>query len=405
MPEMDGTNGLNIVPSTNSTSTSTTSTSLPAMSQNSISYTSVTNNNNNDLINNNNNNSIVNNNNNGGDPCKSTIDKSSPNNKQNAQNLADYLSQLLKDKKQLAAFQPPLFTHVERLLDEEISRVRSNLFQIGNGVAKPMMLPEPEGQVTVRTEKVYVPVKEHPEFNFVGRILGPRGMTAKQLEQETGCKIMVRGRGSMRDKKKEEANRGKPNWEHLNDDLHVLITCEDTPNRAAIKLEAAIEGVKKLLDVTEGEDELKKRQLMELAILNGTYRDGTQKDAKKKFTENDQFAAAQFLRGHTFNQATQFALQPTLSRAVSNASAQQIGAPLIISRGHIPMSMATAFNGTQLPPLINPQDPASNLFSYPTGFPSPYDYGLASLLPEYAVPVSSAHEGIATSGNLPFIIR
>ena len=40
------------------------------------------------------------------------------------------------------------------------------------------------------------------QYNFVGRILGPRGMTAKQLEQETGCKIMVRGRGSMRDKKK-----------------------------------------------------------------------------------------------------------------------------------------------------------------------------------------------------------
>lgn len=27
-------------------------------------------------------------------------------------------------------------------------------------------------------------------------------MTAKQLEQETGCKIMVRGKGSMRDRKK-----------------------------------------------------------------------------------------------------------------------------------------------------------------------------------------------------------
>ena len=40
------------------------------------------------------------------------------------------------------------------------------------------------------------------QFNFVGRILGPRGMTAKQLEQETGCKIMVRGKGSMRDKQK-----------------------------------------------------------------------------------------------------------------------------------------------------------------------------------------------------------
>lgn len=40
------------------------------------------------------------------------------------------------------------------------------------------------------------------QFNFVGRILGPRGMTAKELEQYTGCKIMVRGKGSMRDKVK-----------------------------------------------------------------------------------------------------------------------------------------------------------------------------------------------------------
>jgi len=44
------------------------------------------------------------------------------------------------------------------------------------------------------------------QFNFVGRILGPRGMTAKQLEQETGCKIMIRGKGSMRDKNKVSGN-------------------------------------------------------------------------------------------------------------------------------------------------------------------------------------------------------
>ena len=45
----------------------------------------------------------------------------------------------------------------------------------------------------------------------------------------------------------EEQNRGKPNWEHLNDKLHVLITVEDTENRAAIKLQRAIDEVKKLL--------------------------------------------------------------------------------------------------------------------------------------------------------------
>jgi len=45
----------------------------------------------------------------------------------------------------------------------------------------------------------------------------------------------------------EEQNRGKPNWEHLNEDLHVLITVEDSQNRAEIKLKRAVEEVKKLL--------------------------------------------------------------------------------------------------------------------------------------------------------------
>jgi protein quaking len=46
---------------------------------------------------------------------------------------------------------------------------------------------------------------------------------------------------------KEEANRGKPNWEHLEDDLHILIQCEDTEKRARTKLDKAVEKVKKLL--------------------------------------------------------------------------------------------------------------------------------------------------------------
>ena len=46
---------------------------------------------------------------------------------------------------------------------------------------------------------------------------------------------------------KEEANRGKPNWEHLEDNLHILIQCEDTEKRARSKLEKAVGRVKKLL--------------------------------------------------------------------------------------------------------------------------------------------------------------
>jgi len=45
----------------------------------------------------------------------------------------------------------------------------------------------------------------------------------------------------------EEMNRGKPNWEHLNEDLHVLITVEDAQNRATIRLRKAADEVRKLL--------------------------------------------------------------------------------------------------------------------------------------------------------------
>lgn len=41
--------------------------------------------------------------------------------------IADYLAQLLKDKKQLAAF-PSVFLHVERLLDEGKNRDLTTVF-------------------------------------------------------------------------------------------------------------------------------------------------------------------------------------------------------------------------------------------------------------------------------------
>ncbi|XP_072230178.1 protein quaking-B isoform X3 [Leuresthes tenuis] len=203
----------------------------------------------------------------------------------------DYLMQLMNDRKVMSSLPnfSGIFTHLERLLDEEIGRVRKDMYNdtLNGGMfnGRDMEeLPEAIGPVAQLQEKLYVPVKEYPDFNFVGRILGPRGLTAKQLEAETGCKIMVRGKGSMRDKKKEEMNRGKPNWEHLNEDLHVLITVEDTHNRAKIKLQRAINEVKKLLvPAAEGEDNLKKMQLMELAILNGTYRDANVKTPTAAF--------------------------------------------------------------------------------------------------------------------------
>lgn len=53
-----------------------------------------------------------------------------------------------------------------------------------------------------------------------GLIIGPRGNTQKRMQQETGCKIAVRGRGSV----KEGASRD-PRYDYgEEDELHVLIT-------------------------------------------------------------------------------------------------------------------------------------------------------------------------------------
>ena len=112
-----------------------------------------------------------------------------------------------------------MLTAVGRLLDVEIERVRSAIFQ-SEFIDEDLKLPEAEGNTVQLSEKIFVPIKEYPDvsctvhflhllrasfaslhfqYNFVGRILGPRGMTAKQLEKKTGCKIMIRGKSSIRD--------------------------------------------------------------------------------------------------------------------------------------------------------------------------------------------------------------
>ncbi|VDP80074.1 unnamed protein product [Echinostoma caproni] len=156
----------------------------------------------------------------------------------------EYLQDLLKDKKQLQNF-PNIFLHLEIILEKEITRVREKLFHLNESYKKTENeLPEPTGTITTLQEKVFVPVKENPN---------------------------------------EDMNRGKPNWEHLDEDLHVLVSVEDFENRAAIKLRRATETIRAFLEqgvrTPNGEDELKRRQLMELAIINGTYRAETQPTA------------------------------------------------------------------------------------------------------------------------------
>ncbi|KAG9456927.1 hypothetical protein H6P81_001435 [Aristolochia fimbriata] len=119
-----------------------------------------------------------------------------------------------------------------------------------------------------------VPVDKFPNFNFVGRLLGPRGNSLKRVEATTQCRVFIRGRGSVKDSVKEEKLRDKPGYEHLNEPLHVLVEAELPADIIDSRLNQAVGILEDLLKpVDESMDFYKKQQLRELAMLNGTLRE------------------------------------------------------------------------------------------------------------------------------------
>lgn len=84
--------------------------------------------------------------------------------------------------------------------------------------------------------------------NLIGRILGPRGISVRQLEMLYGCKILIRGKGSVKDAAKEKRLRGKPEGRHLEEKLHVLVEVQDlTHEMCARKLANAKQCIEKLM--------------------------------------------------------------------------------------------------------------------------------------------------------------
>ena len=70
-----------------------------------------------------------------------------------------------------------------------------------------------------KRKKLYIPQKKYPNFNFIGLVIGPRGKTQRELQAQTGCRVVIRGRGAM----KEGAARAPGHDYGEDDDLHVLI--------------------------------------------------------------------------------------------------------------------------------------------------------------------------------------
>jgi splicing factor 1 len=119
-------------------------------------------------------------------------------------------------------------------------------------------------------EKVLIPQEDFPDINFVGLLIGPRGNTLKSMEKESGAKIIIRGKGSVKEGKSNRTD-GQPAAIET-EPLHALVT-GTTDEQVRIAVDRIKEIVRQGIEVPENKNDLRRTQLRQLAMLNGTLRE------------------------------------------------------------------------------------------------------------------------------------
>eukprot|EP00472_Partenskyella_glossopodia_P004209 CAMPEP_0197536198 /NCGR_PEP_ID=MMETSP1318-20131121/53249_1 /TAXON_ID=552666 /ORGANISM="Partenskyella glossopodia, Strain RCC365" /LENGTH=458 /DNA_ID=CAMNT_0043094023 /DNA_START=109 /DNA_END=1482 /DNA_ORIENTATION=+ len=79
------------------------------------------------------------------------------------------------------------------------------------------------------TKKIFIPVDDYPDINFLGLLIGPGGRTIKSMQQQSGARFIIQGKGSSRDGQDEAPD----------EPLHVFITADtnDQLNRGSQLIE------------------------------------------------------------------------------------------------------------------------------------------------------------------------
>lgn len=175
----------------------------------------------------------------------------------------EYIQKLLKEKSSLDEI---IHSNAIRLLDQEIIQVQS----IGRIPPREYKYVNIYREKPIKlTTKVLVPVQEHPKFNFVGKLLGPKGNSLKRLQDETMCKMSILGKGSMRDPLKEQELKtyNDPKYAHLMDELHVEVTAFGPPAEAYARMAFALAEIRKYL-IPDKNDAIRQEQLRELESLS-----------------------------------------------------------------------------------------------------------------------------------------
>ncbi|VEL27666.1 unnamed protein product, partial [Protopolystoma xenopodis] len=81
-------------------------------------------------------------------------------------------------------------------MEDDRHALIQNLRELKPEYQAPNDYKPPQNRIT---DKVWIPQEDNPHINFVGLLIGPRGNTLKALEKDTSAKIIIRGKGSVKD--------------------------------------------------------------------------------------------------------------------------------------------------------------------------------------------------------------
>ncbi|VDP30220.1 unnamed protein product [Soboliphyme baturini] len=171
-----------------------------------------------------------------------------------------FIEELLSEKQRV----DPTLIRVHEVIDRELEKRA--------GKQEPEYLEVDIEKPIKLVKKILIPVARHPNFNFVGKLMGPGGSTLKSMQEKLAVKLNVWGRGSTKDSSKEEAllATGEPKYAHLKECLHVRVTVVAPPIEAYKKMSEALEEVKKHLNPDMGDD-ISKAQITTLGFNPQKY--------------------------------------------------------------------------------------------------------------------------------------
>uniref|UniRef100_A0A915N3M8 K Homology domain-containing protein n=1 Tax=Meloidogyne javanica TaxID=6303 RepID=A0A915N3M8_MELJA len=140
------------------------------------------------------------------------------------------------------------FKNARRLLATEATKLENNI--------DPEWLEVDINKPIKVTKKILVPSFRHQKFNFVGKVLGPKGTTLQNIAKTYKCHVYILGRGSTRDRAKEQEllAGGDPQYAHYGGPLHVKVETTAPPAVAYQRVADVLNVLSELLQPKNGAD-------------------------------------------------------------------------------------------------------------------------------------------------------